>query len=90
MPALPRPSPQFIPIVRQPLAIWRLQLRYMSEQNRVSVVRLRVESVFCQYNSCAESAEFLVRVAGATQAFCKKHLKAAGISDSDMPLLQDE
>jgi hypothetical protein len=62
----------------------------MPEEKRVSVVRLRVESVFCQNDNCAESAEFLVTFAGTTRAFCKKHLKAAGISDSDIPLLQDE
>jgi hypothetical protein len=82
--------PQFIPIVREPLAIWRLQLRDMPEEKRVSVVRLTVESVLCQYDICAESAKFLVRVAGTTRAFCENHLKAVGIPDSDMPLLQDE
>jgi hypothetical protein len=63
-------------------------LRDMPEEKRVSVVRLRVESVFCQNDNCAESGEFLVTFTGTTRAFCKKHLKAAGISDSDIPLLQ--
>jgi hypothetical protein len=82
--------PQFIPIVRELLPIWRLQLRYMPEEKRVGVVRLRVESVFCQYDNCAESAKFLVKVAGTTRAFCENHLKAAGIPDSDIRLSQDE
>ena len=90
MPALPEAGPQFIPIVRESRAIWRLQLCDMPEEKHVRVVRLKVESVFCQYDACDESVEFLVRVAGTPRAFCKNHLKAMGISDSDRPLLQDE
>jgi hypothetical protein len=62
----------------------------MPEEKRVSVVRLRVESVFCQHDTCAESAKFLVRVSGTARALCENHLKAVGIPDSDIPLSQNE
>ena len=61
-----------------------------AEEKRVRVVRLRVKSVLCQYDTCAESAKFLVSVAGTAHAFCENHLKAVGIPDSDIPLSQDE
>lgn len=56
------------------------------DSHGIRVVRLKAGSVMCQVGGCGDEAEFLVTQGNdRIRAVCKKHLKAMGISDKEIP-----
>ena len=49
------------------------------------IVRLKEDSVLCQYSGCEKAAEFLLRRAGQAVALCTEHLKALGFREEELP-----
>ena len=50
------------------------------------IVRLKEDSVLCQYSRCEKPAEFLLRrPADQVMALCREHLLALGFRDEELP-----
>jgi hypothetical protein len=50
------------------------------------IVRLREDSVLCQYSGCEKPAEFLLKnTRHQVLALCKEHLKVLGFREEEFP-----
>lgn len=52
----------------------------------VQIVRLRERAVICEFSTCEDEAEFLLkRPPNQVMALCREHLKALGVPEKEIP-----
>jgi hypothetical protein len=53
---------------------------------QLQIARLKEQAVLCEVHRCEAPAEFLVKEPhGAVRPLCRRHLKALGVTDEDIP-----